>query len=124
MALNPVITTDSGQPLFETTLNSKEFQTNACITVAMDGGHIKSCVPMYSLKDVAHHCDLESCWIVVSDLHPGGEDIILEHAGTDATVAFVDKGHSRDAYEMLRDYLVGQLVKEDRRPPIRLAGTF
>ncbi|XP_046552939.1 cytochrome b5-like isoform X3 [Haliotis rubra] len=100
----------------------------------MDGGHIKSCVPMYSLKDVAHHCDLESCWIVVSDLvydvtnfireHPGGEDIILEHAGTDATVAFVDKGHSRDAYEMLRDYLVGQLVKEDRRPPIRLAGTF
>lgn len=34
----------------------------------MEGGEIKSCVPLFTLKEVAQHCDLESCWIVVSDL--------------------------------------------------------
>ncbi len=41
--------------------------------------------------------------------HPGGEDILLEHAGADATEAFENVGHSKDARNKLKSLLVGEL---------------
>lgn len=41
--------------------------------------------------------------------HPGGEEILFENAGTDATEAFEDVGHSTDAREMMKDYRIGTL---------------
>jgi cytochrome b involved in lipid metabolism len=43
--------------------------------------------------------------------HPGGEEILIENAGDDATEAFEDVGHSSDAREMLKDYLIGELAE-------------
>ncbi len=43
--------------------------------------------------------------------HPGGEEILIEHAGDDATEAFEDVGHSSDAREMMKDYLIGELAE-------------
>jgi hypothetical protein len=40
------------------------------------------------------------------DQHPGGEEVVLETAGTDATGAFEDVGHSSDAREMLKKWVV------------------
>jgi len=78
----------------------------------------------YSLKEVASHCTVDSCWMVVNDkvydftefieFHPGGYEIMLEHAGTDASNAFYDKGHSLDAVLMLDKYCIGELIKVDR----------
>ncbi|CAF1528300.1 unnamed protein product, partial [Didymodactylos carnosus] len=78
----------------------------------------------YTLKDVSIHCKENDCWMVVRDLvynltdfikeHPGGYDIMLEYAGTDATMAFVDKPHSKNAWWSLQKYLVGELVPEER----------
>ncbi|KAF0984213.1 hypothetical protein FDP41_007390 [Naegleria fowleri] len=42
--------------------------------------------------------------------HPGGEDILLEHAGADATEAFENVGHSKDARNRLKSLLVGELA--------------
>ncbi|KXG47578.1 Cytochrome b5 [Penicillium griseofulvum] len=39
--------------------------------------------------------------------HPGGADVLLDVAGTDATEAYEDVGHSEDANEILETYLVG-----------------
>ena len=47
--------------------------------------------------------------------HPGGEEILLECAGVDATEGFEDVGHSADARELLQDYLVGDLRQEDHK---------
>ena len=41
--------------------------------------------------------------------HPGGEEILIEHAGQDATEPFEDVGHSSDSSEMMADYLIGEL---------------
>lgn len=78
----------------------------------------------YSLKEVASHCTEESCWMVVSDkvydltefldFHPAGVEIMLEHAGTDASTVFFEKGHSLGAQLMLEKYFIGDLIKEDR----------
>ena len=41
------------------------------------------------------------------DDHPGGEAILLGVAGTDATSAFEDAGHSDDARETLVKFAIG-----------------
>ena len=41
--------------------------------------------------------------------HPGGEEVLLEQAGSDATGAFEDVGHSADARKMLEDFVVGHV---------------
>ena len=42
--------------------------------------------------------------------HPGGEDVILEHAGRDATIVFKEVGHSDDAKSLLKHHFIGLLV--------------
>lgn len=78
----------------------------------------------FTLKEVKEHNSGKSCWMVVHNKvydvtdflseHPGGEEILLETAGTDATEAFEDVGHSADARTLLADYLVGDLAEADR----------
>ncbi|KAK6637082.1 Cytochrome b5 isoform E [Polyplax serrata] len=46
--------------------------------------------------------------------HPGGEEVLLDHAGKDGTEAFEDVGHSKDARDMMHKYKVGELYEEDR----------
>lgn len=39
-----------------------------------------------------------------AERHPGGKDLILEHAGKDITQAFDDAGHSEGAHAVMRKY--------------------
>jgi len=78
----------------------------------------------FALKDVEGHKDKNSTWIVIHDEvydvtkfleeHPGGEEVLLEQAGKDATEHFEDVGHSTDARTMMKDYLIGELKDEDK----------
>jgi len=79
---------------------------------------------LFSLKDVESHKDKKSCWIVINDNvydvtkfleeHPGGEEVLLEQAGKDATENFEDVGHSTDARTMMKDYLVGEIIDAEK----------
>ncbi|KAJ1643810.1 hypothetical protein J3B02_006181 [Coemansia erecta] len=76
-------------------------------------------VKTFTADEIEKHCTRDSIWIVVHDKvydvtkfldeHPGGEEVILENAGIDATEAFEDIGHSEDARSMLKDYFIGDL---------------
>eukprot|EP00095_Tigriopus_kingsejongensis_P001762 maker-scaffold183_size276960-snap-gene-1.30 protein:Tk01762 transcript:maker-scaffold183_size276960-snap-gene-1.30-mRNA-1 annotation:"cytochrome b5" len=82
----------------------------------------------YSLAQVSEHRQAkgstQSIWIVLHDKvydvskfldeHPGGEEILIENAGQVATEAFEDVGHSTDAREMLKDYLIGEVQESER----------
>lgn len=48
------------------------------------------------------------------DDHPGGKEVLVEVAGTDATEAFEEVGHSDEAREQLGPYFVGDLPSEVR----------
>ncbi len=48
---------------------------------------------------------------VIISQHPGGEEVLLEQAGRDATTAFEDVGHSADAKAMMKEYRIGVYVK-------------
>ncbi|KAK2584455.1 hypothetical protein KPH14_006831 [Odynerus spinipes] len=77
-----------------------------------------------SLDEVAWHDTPNDCWLVIYDFvydctdllktHPGGQDVLLEYAGRDATLGFVGTGHSKGAREILERYLIGELPIEQR----------
>jgi cytochrome-b5 reductase len=72
-----------------------------------------------SMDEVTKHKTKDDLWMVIHnkvysvadylDEHPGGEQILLDTAGTDATTAFEDIGHSEDAREKLAKYVIGVL---------------
>ncbi|CAN0067796.1 cytochrome b5-like [Lampetra fluviatilis] len=83
-------------------------------------------LPLYRRADVKLHNDTASgTWIILHDnvydvssfldQHPGGEEVLLEQAGGDGTESFEDVGHSRDARELLPQYLVGHLHPDERK---------
>ncbi|XP_051552049.1 cytochrome b5-like [Myxocyprinus asiaticus] len=82
-------------------------------------------VMYYSREEVQAHNMSEDTWLIIHDKiyditkfmeeHPGGEEVLLEQAGTDATESFEDVGHSTDAREMLQQYYIGELQVDDRK---------
>lgn len=48
------------------------------------------------------------------DDHPGGHEVLLNNAGKDATEEFDDIGHSLDAKELMKKFLIGEVVAEER----------
>ena len=79
-----------------------------------------------SLDEVSYHCTIEDGWMVIYDKvydvteyleggrHPGGEDVMMEYLGYDATMAFRGVGHSKGALRMLEKYVVGILPVDER----------
>eukprot|EP00126_Sphaerothecum_destruens_P011567 Sdes_comp20934_c0_seq4m18378 len=78
---------------------------------------------VFTVNQVAEHSSHDDIWLTIHDKvynvtkfldeHPGGEEVIMEVAGRDATEAFEDVGHSTDARSMLKDFLVGSLKGSD-----------
>ena len=76
----------------------------------------------YSASEVAKHNSKDSLWVVnkgkiydVTDFaerHPGGEEILLEHAGQNVSeiMSSIDPHqHSSAAYQILAKYYIGDL---------------
>jgi len=82
-------------------------------------------LPRYTRAQVAEHNTSKSLWLVLDDKvyditrfldeHPGGEEVLLEQGGGDGTESFEDVGHSSDAREMRKQYLIGELVEDDKK---------
>lgn len=47
------------------------------------------------------------------DEHPGGHEVLINVAGKDGSEDFEDVGHSFDAKELMKKYVIGELVDED-----------
>ncbi|XP_075045205.1 cytochrome b5 type B [Mixophyes fleayi] len=83
----------------------------------------ESQVTYYTLEDVRKRNCAKELWLVIHgkvyditrfvEEHPGGEEVLFEQAGSDATESFEDVGHSLDAREMLKQYYLGDLHPDD-----------
>ncbi|XP_004600619.2 cytochrome b5 type B [Sorex araneus] len=80
-------------------------------------------VTYYRLSEVAKRNSAKEIWLVIHgrvyditrflNEHPGGEEVLLEQAGADASESFEDVGHSLDAREMLKQYYIGDVHPSD-----------
>ncbi|QPG76951.1 hypothetical protein FOA43_004345 [Brettanomyces nanus] len=85
-------------------------------------------LPLISKSELASHNTAESCWVSLYnrkvfdisqflDEHPGGPEIVMEHAGKDITKVLSDSDthvHSESAYEMLDDGMqIGYLATDE-----------
>jgi len=48
--------------------------------------------------------------------YSGGEEVVLDTAGRDASVEFDDVGHSEEAWEALEPLLIGTLERKVKLP--------
>ncbi|KAJ5536018.1 Cytochrome b5 [Penicillium frequentans] len=85
---------------------------------------------MYTLEEVQKHNKADDLWIVLHNKiyditkyiedHPGGSAILIEVAGTDATEAFEETGHSDEARDELARYYVGDLPSEEHAETVEI----
>lgn len=85
----------------------------------------------YTLDEVSQHNTVEDLWVVYNggvyditkyiDEHPGGEEVVIDVAGMDATEAFEDIGHSDDAREILKGLLIGKVEGGNIKSPVSTA---
>ncbi|CEG74755.1 Putative FMN-dependent dehydrogenase [Rhizopus microsporus] len=80
----------------------------------------------FKRDEVKKHSTSDSCWVIVNNKvydvtsflqdHPGGSEYILEFAGKDITSIMKDSvyhTHSDAAYDVLTEYYIGEVVKDD-----------
>uniref|UniRef100_A0A8C6SSB2 Cytochrome b5 n=1 Tax=Neogobius melanostomus TaxID=47308 RepID=A0A8C6SSB2_9GOBI len=81
-------------------------------------------VKYFRLSEIEEKNSFKSTWIIINNQvydvtkfleeHPGGEEVLREQAGGDATESFEDVGHSTDAREMAADMIIGELHPDDQ----------
>ncbi|KAK0653102.1 hypothetical protein B0T16DRAFT_490827 [Cercophora newfieldiana] len=83
-----------------------------------------------SLEDVRKHNQPDDLWLVLHNKvynvtaylqeHPGGDAILKEVAGTDATEGFEEVGHSLEANDALKEFFIGDLAEEHHAAAIEV----
>ena len=109
------------------TINSTDSGIEDSSDLGLAGGTDEATgLELVSLEEVSWHASREDAWLVLYDRvyevtdylatsrHPGGEDVILEYLGHDATLAFRSVAHSRAAFRGLQQYCVGILPPDER----------
>ncbi|KAL7415184.1 hypothetical protein BDY24DRAFT_383994 [Mrakia frigida] len=87
----------------------------------------KSQHKIFAITDVGKHDKLDDMWMshngLVYDVtkfindHPGGDDVLMPFAGKDITLAMSDEDshvHSKSAYQMMSEFVVGRVVIADK----------
>lgn len=103
-----------------TSITSSEEEESSCEVCSDESTQLKE----YSLSEVSEHSSPTDCWLVIYDKvydvtpflieHPGGEYIMLEFAGRDATIPFRSSRHGKDSFDILKNYLIGILPESER----------
>lgn len=113
-----------GEEINGNQMNTEDVPENNA-NVEENGETLEGGVKYYTLEEIRVHNMNKDTWLIIHDKvyditgfleeHPGGEEVLLEQAGADATESFEDVGHSTDAREMLQQYYIGELHMDDRK---------
>ncbi|XP_044055833.1 cytochrome b5 isoform X2 [Siniperca chuatsi] len=113
-----------GEEINDNLINTGNGPANTT-NVKENGETVECGVKYYTLEEIRVHNMSSDTWLIIHDKvyditgfleeHPGGEEVLLEQAGADATESFEDVGHSTDAREMLLQYYIGEVNMDDRK---------
>ena len=108
---------------------AEEMPSTAAEPTADDKGR-----PFKPLKEIAKHTERDNgVWMTIHnkvydvtkylDEHPGGEEVLMDRAGADASVDFEDVGHSKDARNQLAKFEIGELPPSERGAKVEAGAT-
>ncbi|KAL8200380.1 hypothetical protein R6Q57_011719 [Mikania cordata] len=73
---------------------------------------------VFDLEDVSQHNNRKDCWVIINarvydvtnflNDHPGGDNVLLDVAGKNASEEFEEAGHGSASRLMLDEYYVGE----------------
>ncbi|KAL0373857.1 UNVERIFIED_CONTAM: cytochrome [Sesamum radiatum] len=88
---------------------------------------------LHDFEEVVKHDQKGDCWLIISgkvydvtaflEEHPGGDEVLINASGKDATDDFEDVGHSDDARDKMKEFYIGEIdkstlpVKQSYTPP-------
>ncbi|KAL1565903.1 cytochrome b5-like [Salvia divinorum] len=74
---------------------------------------------VFSFGEVSKHNRNGDCWVIIHgkvydvsrflDEHPGGEEVLVNASGKDASVDFDDVSHTNYAQGLMKDFLIGKI---------------
>ncbi|KAG0043390.1 hypothetical protein BGZ83_011461 [Gryganskiella cystojenkinii] len=80
-------------------------------------------IKTFTTADLANHATKDSLYLAVGgkvydctdfiDEHPGGEEVLIDEAGKDATESFEDVGHSDEAREIMAKMFIGEFQADN-----------
>ena len=73
------------------------------------------------VHEISEHSAPDDLWLLISNKvydvsnfkHPGGKEILVQNAGQDATTQFEDINHSKKAYNMMKDFYIGDFYNPE-----------
>lgn len=81
-------------------------------------------LPVVSLAEISKHSSFDDLWMVIYNVvydvtkfkstHPGGAEVLIDCGGVDATHAFEDVGHTKEALLILANNVVGILPSHEQ----------
>ena len=87
---------------------------------------------LYTPAELALHNSVEATWMIIHgrvydvhafmEDHPGGPEILTQHAGKDATQDFEETFHSESARKQLADYCIGGVAGYDGPDDAHMGG--
>lgn len=87
----------------------------------------------FTYKEVVESDDKTANLIVINNVvynvasflneHPGGEEVLLDQRGKNATEHFEDVGHSTEARELMKKYKVGTISDPENVPDSNAPGS-
>ncbi|TQS32206.1 hypothetical protein Golomagni_07487, partial [Golovinomyces magnicellulatus] len=85
----------------------------------------------FDARDVAEHKTADDAYLIIHGSvydvtkyladHPGGAEVLIEAAGSDASDAFDNAGHSEDAFEAMEEFKVGKVKGFEKKKPKKVA---
>ncbi|AET40174.1 Cyb5p Ecym_5420 [Eremothecium cymbalariae DBVPG len=73
----------------------------------------------FTYQEIADHNSEQDLWLIINgkvydcskfaDEHPGGDEVLLDLGGQDATIPFLDIGHTDDAVKLLDHMYIGDV---------------
>lgn len=83
-------------------------------------------VKYYTRAEIEKHNKIEDLWVIINNTvydltnftkdHPGGDYILLNISGKDATYRFKATDHTQQAIDMMKNYEIGKVAIEDKLP--------
>ena len=97
------------------TLKDSPQEEEVVVTKNVKESELKKSQLPVKQEELSKHCVENDTWLLIHGKvydvskfnHPGGKQLLIDHSGRDTTQEFDDIGHTKAAYDQMKEFYVG-----------------